>query len=458
MEAKQYLKWYQKVAYGAGDLGSNFMYTFVSSFLLIYLTDTIGLNAGIIGTLMLISKIFDGFTDVVFGTLVDRTRSKMGKARPWMFWSTFPLAICEVLLFMTPTVSANLQYAYFFIVYTLLNAIFYTANNISYASLTALITRNPNERVQLGSIRFIFAIIAAVIISSITVGLVNLFGGGVAGWRMVAIVFSALMILFNMISVLSIREVPPEEKPNQANMTKTSLLSNLKHLVTNRYYLLILFYYIVMYSVSGISTGIGIYYCTYTLNNPALLGLFTIISLVPVIIGLVATPFLVKRWGIYKVNLYGAIASLIFGIPAILAGYAGNITLLLLFSGLRGLGTSPMVGTLNALIADTATHTYLKDGVHLEGTMYSCSSMGIKVGGGIGSALCGWLLYLGGYNGLAATQTVGAINMINFMYLGVPLIGGAISLIIVSALNVDKANKKLLAASAQAGGTVTNSI
>ena len=96
MEAKQYLKWYQKVAYGAGDLGSNFMYTFVSSFLLIYLTDTIGLNAGIIGTLMLISKIFDGFTDVVFGTLVDRTRSKMGKARPWMFWSTFPLAICEV--------------------------------------------------------------------------------------------------------------------------------------------------------------------------------------------------------------------------------------------------------------------------------------------------------------------------------------------------------------------------
>ena len=117
-----------------------------------------------------------------------------------------------------------------------------------------------------------------------------------------------------------------------------------------------------------------------------------------------------------------------------------------------------MVGTLFALIADTATHTYLKDGVHLEGTMYSCSSMGIKVGGGIGSALCGWLLYLGGYNGLAATQTVGAINMINFMYLGVPLIGGAISLIIVSALNVDKANKKLLAASAQAGGTVTNSI
>lgn len=90
MEEKKYLKGWQKVAYGAGDFGSNFMYTFVSSFVLIYLTDTVGLNAGIIGTLMLLSKCLDGVTDVFFGRLIDRTKSRMGKARPWMFWSTFP--------------------------------------------------------------------------------------------------------------------------------------------------------------------------------------------------------------------------------------------------------------------------------------------------------------------------------------------------------------------------------
>ncbi|HHV10376.1 MAG TPA: MFS transporter [Clostridiales bacterium] len=444
MENKKYLKWYQKVAYGSGDMGSNFMYTFVSAFLLIYLTDTIGLNAGIVGTLMMISKIFDGFTDVVFGTLIDKTKNKMGKARPWMFWSTFPLAICEILLFMVPGISASLQYAYFFIIYTLLNAIFYTANNISYASLTALITKNPNERVQLGSFRFMFAIAAGVIISSITVGLVGAFGGGAAGWRMVAIIFSLLMILFNMISVLSVKEVSEEGGKGEAPAAKTNILSNFKYLVSNRYYLMILLYYIVMYTMSGITAGIGIYFCTYTLNNAAVLGLFTMTSMIPMIVGLAITPFLVAKWGIYKVNLIGSIISLVFGIPGIIAGYAGNIPLLLLFSSIRGLGMSPMIGTLNAVIADTATYTYHKDGVHLEGTMYSCSSMGIKVGGGIGSALCGWLLAMSGYDGNAAAQLPSAISMINFMYLVIPVIAVGIILFIVASLNVEKANKKLL--------------
>ena len=148
MEEKKYLKWWQKVAYGSGDLGTNFAYTFISTFVLIYLTDTVGLNAGIIGTLIMLAKLLDGVTDVIFGTIMDRTHTKMGKARPWMFWTIFPMAVCELLLFIVPDMSFVLQYAYFFVIYTLLNAFFFTANNISYTSLTALITKNPNERVS----------------------------------------------------------------------------------------------------------------------------------------------------------------------------------------------------------------------------------------------------------------------------------------------------------------------
>lgn len=448
MKEKKYLKWYQKVAYGSGDLGSNFMYTFVSSFLLIYLTDTVGLNAGIIGTLMMISKIFDGVSDVLFGGMIDRTHSKMGKARPWMFWSTFPLAVCEILLFMIPSMSDNLQYVYFFIIYTLLNAVFYTANNISYASLTALMTKNPNERVQVGSIRFMFAIAAGIIISSVTVGLVTSFGGGTTGWRTVAILFSLLMVLFNMISVLSVRELPQEEKEIRES-PKSSLFANFKILLKNKYYLLILAYYITMYAMSGITSGIGIYFCTYTLNNPEILGLFSMVSMIPMIIGLAVTPLLVSKWGIFKVNLAGSVIGLIFGIPGIFAGYAGNIPLLLFCNAIKGLGMSPMTGTLNAVIAETAAYTYNKDGVHLDGTMYSCSSMGIKVGGGIGSALCGWLLTLSGYSGEVETQTAGAVGMINFMYLVIPIIAAGIMVFIVASLNVEKANKELVKAKGQ---------
>ena len=136
---KKYLNFWQKVAYGCGDAGSNFMYTMVNSFLMLYLTNAIGLNSAVIGTLMMVSKLLDGVTDLIFGNMIDRTKSKMGKARPWMFWSMFPLAICEIMLFSMPKAGETLQYAYFFVFYTLLNAVCYTANNIAYASLSALV-------------------------------------------------------------------------------------------------------------------------------------------------------------------------------------------------------------------------------------------------------------------------------------------------------------------------------
>ena len=161
---KKYLKWYQKIAYGAGDLASNTSYGLVSSFVLLYLSDTMGLNTGIIGTLMLVSKFLDGISDVIFGNLIDRTKSKLGKARPWMLYAQIGVSLCLVLLFSIPGgLGTTAQYAYFFAFYTALNAIFYTANGIAYSALSALITRNKNERVQLGSIRFMFAVATNIV-------------------------------------------------------------------------------------------------------------------------------------------------------------------------------------------------------------------------------------------------------------------------------------------------------
>lgn len=438
MEEKKYLKGWQKVAYGAGDFGSNFMYTFVSSFVLIYLTDTVGLNAGIIGTLMLLSKCLDGVTDVFFGRLIDRTKSRMGKARPWMFWSTFPLAIFEILLFIIPDMGQVAQYGYFFVVYTLLNAFFYTANNIAYATLTAFITKNPNERVQAGTYRFMFAMLAGIVISSITAGLVDGFGGGAAGWRMVAIIYTFVMIGFNMLTVFSVKEVTEESGEKVENTTGISFVQSIKLLLTNKYYLLILAFYLLQYGMQGITNGVGIYFCTYVLNNPDALGLFSFAGMIPMIVGLAFTPGLVRKFGIYKVNKYGMAFSVVFGIVFALVGYSGNMMLMLGVSMLRGLGMSPMLGTLNAVIAETSEYTYRKDKVHLDGTMFSCSSMGIKLGGGIGTAACGWLLALGGYVGTAAVQSAGAISMITFMYAVIPAIICVLMFLVVSGLNVEK--------------------
>ena len=158
MEEKKYLKWYNKVGYGSGDIAGNVVYAFLTSFVMIYLTDTIGLNSGIVGTLIAVSKLFDGITDVFFGSMIDKTKSKMGKARPWMFYGFFGCALTLFGVFAIPTnIGQTAQYAWFFICYTSLNAVFYTANNIAYSALTSLVTKNSSERVQMGSFRFIFA-------------------------------------------------------------------------------------------------------------------------------------------------------------------------------------------------------------------------------------------------------------------------------------------------------------
>jgi len=184
---KKYLKWYNKVGYGSGDVAGNVVYVLLSAFVMIYLTDTAGLNAGVVGTLMMVSRLFDGFSDVIFGALLDRTKTRMGKARPWMLWGFVGCAGMIIAIFAIPTeLGETAKYAWFFIAYTLLNAVFYTANNIAYSALTALITRNGSERVQMGSIRFMFAFGTNLLIQSITVGGVAMFGAapGAGGpWR-----------------------------------------------------------------------------------------------------------------------------------------------------------------------------------------------------------------------------------------------------------------------------------
>ena len=205
MKEKTYLKWYQKIGYGSGDIAGNCVYALLTAFMMIYLTDTVGLSMGIVGTLIAVSKVFDGVSDFFFGRMIDKTHTKFGKARPWMLWPYIGCAVALVACFAIPmSWGKTAQYIFFFVSYTLLNAVFFTANNIAYASLTALITKNTNERVQLGSFRFIFAFATSMIIQYITINLVNACGGGATGWRAVAIIYAIVGLITNTISTLSV--------------------------------------------------------------------------------------------------------------------------------------------------------------------------------------------------------------------------------------------------------------
>lgn len=442
MEERKYLKWYNKVGYGIGDVAANCSYGLVTSFVLIYLTNTVGLNAGIVGTLIMASKLLDGISDIIFGMIIDRTKTKMGKARPWMFGAQFGVSITMIMLFAIPDMGANMQYVYFFIVYTLMNVIFYTASNIAYSSLTSLTTKNSNERVQLGSIRFIFSLLTNLVVATATVGLVEAFGGGAKGWKTVAIIFSVAALIINTISVFSIKELPEEELLGEKKIQeKVSLAAGIKVIVKNKYYLMILAIYVLYYGMMGVTQTVGIYYMTYVFEQPSLLGTFTLATLLPMIIVLAVTPALVKKKGMYKIINLGYDGAILFRGLFMVFAFMANKTLMLITLLLNGFCTGPLVGSLNALISESSDYTYRTQKQRLDGMMFSCSSFGIKVGGGIGTAAAGWLLAAGGFDGQAAVQAASAVNMIKVSYAVVPFAVVVFMKLLVKALKVEKANK-----------------
>ena len=452
---KKYLKWYNKVGYGSGDVGGNVVYAFIAFFVMIYLTDTMGLNPGIIGTLIMVSRIFDGISDIFFGSRIDKTNTRMGKARPWMFWAYFGCAAMIVAIFaVPPSLGDFAMYTWFFITYVLLNAVFFTANNIAYSTLTALITKNAEERVQMGSIRFVFAFGTSLLIQVSTVGLVQFFGGGAEAWRSVAIIFALVGLTVNTISVFSVRELPPEvlyarpdedaeEEQETIAEDEPTLLASLKLLIANKYYLMLVLVLILSQVVTAM-LGMGIYFMTYILGDVNYFSTFAWAINVPMILTLLATPFVVK-WarGIYWVNLYGYIIAFIGRALVIVAAFMGSIPLMLVFTAVGSIGMAPLQGTLNALIAEASEHTFMTKKKRIDGMMFSATSLGVKIGGGIGVAVTGWLLAASGYVGGAEVQPESAVTMIQFMYLWMPAIILAIVAVVLSRLKVESANKKL---------------
>ena len=342
MEEKKYLKWYNKVGYGSGDVAGNVVYAFLSSFVMLYLTNTVGLNAGIVGTLIALSKLFDGVTDIFFGSMIDKTHTRMGKAKPWMLYGYIGCAVTLIGIFAIPeSLGKTAQYAWFFIAYSLLNAVFYTANNIAYSALTALITKNSKERVEMGSYRFIFAFSTSLLIQSVTIKFVEVMGGGAAGWRTVAIIYAIIGLAVNTISALSVKELPEEELNDGVDNSsdeKYSLVEAAKLLFANKYYIMICVTYILQQIYSAM-LNMGIYYMMYVLLNENLFPVFSWAINIPLIIALVITPSLVAKWqGLYKLNVTGyAIGTIGRGL-VIVAAYMHSVPLMLAFTAVAAFG------------------------------------------------------------------------------------------------------------------------
>jgi len=436
------LKFREKFAFGIGDFGGNFCFSFLSSFAMIYFTDIVGANVAAVATLLMAAKCLDGITDLIMGNLIDRTHSKMGKARPWLFWSAFPLALSEIALFNVPKALTEAQKnIYIFIFYLLVCAFFYTASNISYNSLTSLITNNTKDRVSMGSIRFMCTAVAGIIIGSFTTILIQVFGDGQKGWTMVTLLYMVVFLICTMITVFGVKELKDTNTGAEDKKKDVPFFKSVVLLLKNKYFILTFLVFLFLYIFTGSMGASGLYYATYNLGNVNLYGLLSIAMMVPMFIALIIAPKITAKFGMQKTCIYATFLFIAGSLVVALSGDA--MPLLLVGIVIRSLGMAPMSAAIFAFIAEAAEYSKIKDKAEIEGMVYSCSSIGIKVGSGLGIAMVGWLMSAGYYDGSLAVQGEAALRMIGVSYKILPVLVGVLVLLVFLALNVEKANKQL---------------
>ena len=190
----------ERVSYAIGDVGCNFVWSTVASFLTLYYTDSVGIAAAVVGTLMLVTRLLDGLTDLGFGLILDRTKTKMGKARPWILWSTPMMALGLIALFSVPeSLGENGKIAYAFLTYIFVAAVAYTASNLSYNTLLALMTDDQPSKISANSLRFIFTSLFVIVLAYCVPPLVEK-----VGWSMMSVIFAILATICFLITFFGV--------------------------------------------------------------------------------------------------------------------------------------------------------------------------------------------------------------------------------------------------------------
>lgn len=378
----------EKIAYGGGDLASNLILVLTSTFVTFFYTDALGLNAGIIGTIMLFSRVFDGVSDMLMGFVMDQVKSKRGKARCWLYWLAIPIALATVLVFLVPNIGDTGKYIFVIITCNLVTTFLYTMINIPYGALTSLMTRDQNQRTVINIFRMFMAQVGYLIINAFTLPLINAVGGSTEqkSWIIVSVMYGILAAALFFICYAKTEERVTISSEQEE---KISFGESFKLIMKNNYWLLIVGVWVFTALSMGIGMSVGTYYAKYVLGNENLAGFLTSIALIPTLVCMPFVAPLSQKYG--KRNV------------------------------VKGVGSAALTGTLFAMVADTIEYGQWKTGKRVEGMLYSSTTFGAKIGAGVGMAVSMGILGAAGYVGTAAVQTESAMSAITGLYLYAPI-------------------------------------
>ena len=421
----------EKFAYGVGNFAEQMIFNPATMFVVFFYTDVVGIAAATVGTLLLFSRVFD-FLGPVMGLVVDRTHTRYGKGRPWLLWLCVPFGICTVLAFTVPGLGPTGKIIYAFITYNLALNFIFVAIDIPYTAMLSLITPDQQERTSLSIFRMTFSMLGGLISFAITLPLVKFFGGGALGWNRSFIVFGVVAVVLFLVCFFGTKERVEPVAPGKAQVPVKVAISTL---LRNKYWILMAALGFALFMMLGL-IGSNLYYCRYVLRNVDLFGPLMTMFQIAVIAGMVSVGPIVKRLGKRRTALLGTGVALVGQGIMFLAPV--SFTVVAIGTVIKGLGFSPLAGTMFAMVADTIEYGEWKHGVRSEGLTFGAVSLATKVSVGLGGAAVGWILSLGGYVAGAAEQSASTLFAIKLMFLHLPFLMFVIMGLILWVYRLDK--------------------
>lgn len=439
----------EKIGYGMGDAASNIVFQSVMMFLAFFYTDIFGISAAAVGTLFLAVRVLDAVTDPLMGALTDRTETRWGKFRPYLLWLAIPYALVCVMAFTTPDFDDTGKLIYAYVTYALL-MIMYTAINIPYCALGGVLTEDPQERVSVQSYRFVFAMLGGLIVSALTLPLVDLLGDGdrAKGYQLAIAAMSAVGVAMFFICFATTRE---RVRPVAA--AKTRIREDLAALWQNDQWRIIAFLTFVVVLGIIIRGTVALYYVNYVLNKPNLASAFITTGMLGMLFGAACAKPVTDRY--CKIKVY-SVCNLLIALLCVAFFFIDSSTFMLAFVlhfvvGFLQQMTSPIIW---AMMSDTVDYGEWKTGIRITGMTFSASLFALKMGMAVAGALAGWVLSAYGYQP-GAEQSETALYGIVLLFTLIPACGSAVSAMIVRLYKLDTRRVNELHEELHAGATAS---
>lgn len=442
-------KW---LGYLLGPCGALLLNAVLATYLNVYYTDVLKLTTVWGGAFLvvfpLVSKIIDAITNVIMGYIIDRTKTKQGKARPWLLLSAPLVALTGILLFTVPNAGETVQVIWVMLSYNLFYSFAYTIYNMSHNLMCPLSTRNTIQRGGLS----VFNQISTIMMSGIIVALIfpmavmPMLGVDQTKWILVMSILSILSLPLTLLEYYFTKERVTEEQGDKEER-KLPYLTQLKIVLTDKY-MILMFVYFFIYTLGTSLKNIGlVYYCNYVLgtyNDGVTQTMISVIGGIPMGIGIFAVWPLAKKFGKRNVTLAGFILYAIGS--AICWAVPTNMAVVLVGQFIKNIGGLPCAYVFMALFADGLDHLEWKSGMRSDGVAMSIYNILAVATVGVATSLFNALISKAGYVApklvdgvtVAAQQSQAVKNMITFSFVGLETITGVILAVLLIFLTVEK--------------------